>query len=381
MGARHTLEQLRADMTVSAPAPTFNNIQKKRIAEPYVSCCVKATNNPSYNRINVYTLITDGRFRCFPEFLDIDNERMVVQLPYKSPREVDLSLTRLSQMEISNDLKAGYLTDAFKEWLFEDGDVSVLLERLLGLVFLVDYWKKANKRTGQTYVCTYQLEAMKKPIADTMIITGDKWTRGNCATFNNRRYVAEAEDQRRIVFVDTRQREGHHDEKHQAIDDRNYFLKSKELSVGDYQCNKAPGVAIDTKSGVEELCQNLCFPDVERFENEVIRAKEQGIQLIVLTVLPNCYTNEQIKSAITSYVEYKCAHCGYCRTDAEDNGCKKHPGEPKGATGAVALNAMSSLLQDYPETLQFRFASSEYDAGVIIVSIFRGVEEGENYGC
>jgi len=59
----------------------------------------------------------------------------------------------------------------------------------------------------------------------------------------------------------------------------NYF-RSK-LFVGDYQSLDNPRLVIDRKKDLGELCGNVCQQH-ERFRSELIRAKENGIQLIIL---------------------------------------------------------------------------------------------------
>lgn len=379
MSAR-PMDKVCEDLTQAAPAPTYSGVRHVRYCDPYVSCCVAATNRPSFDRIDVQTVITSGSYRFPEEILDADNPQMVVQLPYRTPKQVDLTLTRLSQMEISNGLPIGHLTDAFNAWQSGEGAVNVLLERLLGLVFGVDYWRKTNRRTGQMFVCTYQVEAIKGDITDDMRVTGDVWRGDNAAKLFNRRYVAEGVDPRRVVYVDDRQRPGHHEEKHAAMEERGYVLKTCRLEDGDYACNRAPGVVVDTKSGIQELCENLCYPGVDRFEEAVKRAADKGLKLIILTVAPGCYFDTDIANAIRGYQDLRCAHCGYCRGDVVDNGCAKNPGKPKGANGETALRSMTSLLKDYPDTLKFVFSPTEESAGVCIVDIFRRAERGEMGG-
>lgn len=68
----------------------------------------------------------------------------------------------------------------------------------------------------------------------------------------------------------------------------NYF-RSK-LFVGDYQSLDNPRLVIDRKKDLNELCSNVCQQH-ERFRNELIRARENGIQLIIL-----CEHGGQIRS-------------------------------------------------------------------------------------
>lgn len=54
-----------------------------------------------------------------------------------------------------------------------------------------------------------------------------------------------------------------------------------KLYVGDYQSWDNPRLVIDRKKNLLELCGNVCQQH-ERFRNELVRAQEAGIKLIIL---------------------------------------------------------------------------------------------------
>lgn len=56
---------------------------------------------------------------------------------------------------------------------------------------------------------------------------------------------------------------------------------SSKLYVGDYMNLDNPKVIIDRKQNLLELCGNVCQQH-ERFRNELVRAQENGIKLIIL---------------------------------------------------------------------------------------------------
>lgn len=58
------------------------------------------------------------------------------------------------------------------------------------------------------------------------------------------------------------------------------YFRSK-LYVGDYQSLDNPRLVIDRKKDLREICGNVCQQH-ERFKAELIRAKEQGIKLVIL---------------------------------------------------------------------------------------------------
>lgn len=63
-----------------------------------------------------------------------------------------------------------------------------------------------------------------------------------------------------------------------------------KLYVGDYMSLDNPRLIIDRKKDLQELCGNVCQQH-ERFRAELIRAKEAGIQLVIL-----CEHGGQIKT-------------------------------------------------------------------------------------
>ena len=63
-----------------------------------------------------------------------------------------------------------------------------------------------------------------------------------------------------------------------------------KLMVGDYMNYDNPRVIVDRKQNLTEVCSNVC-KDHERFRRELVLAKENGIQLIIL-----CEHGKDIKS-------------------------------------------------------------------------------------
>ena len=65
---------------------------------------------------------------------------------------------------------------------------------------------------------------------------------------------------------------------------------SSKLWVGDYMSLDNPRVIVDRKQNLTEVCSNVC-QDHDRFRRELVLAKENGIQLIIL-----CEHGKDIKS-------------------------------------------------------------------------------------
>lgn len=67
------------------------------------------------------------------------------------------------------------------------------------------------------------------------------------------------------------------------------YFRSK-MYVGDYQSLDNPRLVIDRKKDLQEICGNVSQQH-ERFKAELLRAKEQGIKLVIL-----CEHGADIKS-------------------------------------------------------------------------------------
>lgn len=66
-----------------------------------------------------------------------------------------------------------------------------------------------------------------------------------------------------------------------TFDDNGVKHFSSKLLVGDYMSLDNPRIIIDRKQNLQELCGNVCQQH-ERFRNELIRAMQAGIQLVIL---------------------------------------------------------------------------------------------------
>lgn len=85
-----------------------------------------------------------------------------------------------------------------------------------------------------------------------------------------------------IIIEDTRNQIKKHEVKHRCWDKIGQKYIRSKLFVGDYSRLDNQTVCIDTKKDLLEVANNICGKSHERFRNELIRAKENGIKLIVL---------------------------------------------------------------------------------------------------
>lgn len=85
----------------------------------------------------------------------------------------------------------------------------------------------------------------------------------------------------KIILCDTRQKK----DKNRYIDDQlehlGYKVDRCKLYTGDYTWATDQSICVDTKANMGEIESNL-IQDHKRFREECVRAKEAGIQLVIL---------------------------------------------------------------------------------------------------
>lgn len=85
-----------------------------------------------------------------------------------------------------------------------------------------------------------------------------------------------------IILEDTRQQAQKHKLKHAYFAEHGIKVERCKLYTGDYTLPTNQSVCIDTKKDIQELISDLCGKQHQRFKQELLRAMESGISLIVL---------------------------------------------------------------------------------------------------
>lgn len=85
-----------------------------------------------------------------------------------------------------------------------------------------------------------------------------------------------------ILIEDTRNQIGKHDRLNTDLNKLGHKVIRSKLYIGDYARIDDMSICIDTKRNWEELAGNICGPQHTRFRAECVRARENGIQLVVL---------------------------------------------------------------------------------------------------
>lgn len=85
-----------------------------------------------------------------------------------------------------------------------------------------------------------------------------------------------------IILEDSRQKPEKNKHIRSQLEELGYKVDRCKLYCGDYAWATNQTVCVDTKANMGEIESNLVH-DHERFREECVRAKEAGIQLIILT--------------------------------------------------------------------------------------------------
>ena len=84
-----------------------------------------------------------------------------------------------------------------------------------------------------------------------------------------------------VILIDSREKARAIKDIVAEFDSRGIKHYSSKLFVGDYMSLDNPKVIVDRKQNLTELTSNVC-QDHERFRRELQRAKDAGIQIIIL---------------------------------------------------------------------------------------------------
>ena len=103
------------------------------------------------------------------------------------------------------------------------------------------------------------------------------------------------------LYEDSNQKQGHHTLKNKYWQSKGIEVdRSHRLIVGDYMLSLDAKISVDTKQDLVELASNM-FCDKARFEQECIRAKNNGIKLIFL-ITSNLFASGISKFKIISSI-------------------------------------------------------------------------------
>ena len=165
-----------------------------------------------------------------------------------------------------------------------------------------------------------------------------------------------------ILLEDTRNQVGKHDKKNEYFSKNGIEVRRTKLYCGDYTLPTDQSVCIDTKKDIQELIGDICGKSHERFRNELIRAQESNIKLIILTEDDGGFCDR--KKTIYNY-PVTCVNDLFSwrnpRLFIWQGGKQKYPNATKGATLA---NALLTMQEKYG--CEFLFATKEKSGSEIL---------------
>lgn len=104
-----------------------------------------------------------------------------------------------------------------------------------------------------------------------------------------------------VITEDTRQQAGKHRNVQAYCKRHGIELVRKKLDVGDYMLPDGT-ISVDTKFGMQEVYNNL-ISGHDRFRRECVRARENGIRLVVLVEEAGITTLEDVKGWINPRIQ------------------------------------------------------------------------------
>lgn len=149
-----------------------------------------------------------------------------------------------------------------------------------------------------------------------------------------------------IVLEDSRQKPEKNKHIREQLEHLGYKVDRCKLYTGDYTWAINQSICVDTKANMGEIESNL-IQDHERFREECVRAKEAGIQLVVLI------QDQKIKSVADVFGWY--------------NPRKRF--SPKAVSGRQLAKMMISMESKY--AVKFKFCTKD-EVGQQIINLLGG---------
>lgn len=168
-----------------------------------------------------------------------------------------------------------------------------------------------------------------------------------------------------IILEDSRQQEDKHKIKAKWFADNGIEVRRTKLYCGDYTLPTNQSICIDTKRNIQELVGNVIDKDNRnikdkdrkpRFREELLRAQESGIKLIILVENENGITQlSELQNWINErlFIRDRCGNQKY----------------PKAMRGITLMKACYTIQNKYG--CEFMFCHPK-DAGKMIIYLLTG---------
>ena len=160
-----------------------------------------------------------------------------------------------------------------------------------------------------------------------------------------------------VIYEDTRQQAGKHEQKRQWFAAHGIEVIRKKLDAGDYAADHS-NILVDTKRSLSEVAMDV-GRDHDRFVREMVRARDAGCRLVVLVEVGSPYKTTQ---DLTRWTNDACKRCDYykrCLCDPKAGGrCKKYRRKPM--RGTTVARIIETLESEYG--CRFEYVNPRYSA-------------------
>ncbi len=169
-----------------------------------------------------------------------------------------------------------------------------------------------------------------------------------------------------IILEDTRNQTEKHKIKNAYFAEHGIRVERTKLYIGDYTLPINQSICIDTKEHIQELIGDICGKSHERFRNEIIRAQESNIKLIILVENKDGVTCiddlENWKNPRLNILKNTSIIIGYTRNGLPRyKKVLKYPSATKGSTLAKSCRTMKDKYG-----VEFLFCTPEQSASKIL---------------
>ena len=149
-----------------------------------------------------------------------------------------------------------------------------------------------------------------------------------------------------VIIEDSRQKPDKNAHIRAQLEALGYTVVRNKLYVGDYTWTTDQRICVDTKADLQEVCGNVTQQH-ERFRAECERAREAGIQLIILVQDPSIKTLDGV--------------CGWFNWRRKKN--------PKATSGKTLYGIMCEMTERYGVKWEF---TTRGNCGKRIVELLMG---------
>ena len=151
-----------------------------------------------------------------------------------------------------------------------------------------------------------------------------------------------------VIIEDTRNKPEKNKNIREQIEKLGHKVVRSKLYTGDYALATSQKICVDTKQDLQEVCGNLTQQH-ERFRAECERAKEAGIQLVILVQEPSVKTLIDV--------------CSWYNWRKKKN--------PRALSGKQLYKIMATMTERYGVAWQF---CTRGTVGKTVVELLEGVE-------